>query len=105
MRDGTYLPVGTWIDYWTGRRYEGPATLDGYPAPLDRLPLFVKAGSIVLMWPEGTLSWRTRDTTELDLDVYPGAEAAFTLYEDDGWPRGSAGSPTSRRRCSWPAQR
>ena len=70
-----YLPAGTWIDYWNGVRYEGPTTLDGYSAPLERLPVFVKAGSIVPMWPEGTLSWQTRDTAELDLDVYPGARA------------------------------
>ena len=52
--------------------------------------MFVKAGSIVPLWPEGTLSWRTRDRTELDLDVYPGADGAFTLYEDDGVSRAYA---------------
>jgi len=42
------------------------------------------------MWPEGTLSWRTRDRSQLDLDVYPGASGAFTLYEDDGVSRAYA---------------
>src|SRR5258708_21817654 len=40
------------------------------------------------MWPEGTLSWQTRDRRQLDLDVYPQAAGAFTLYEDDGVTRG-----------------
>jgi alpha-glucosidase len=88
VRDGIYLPAGRWVDYWSGQAYVGPLTLNGYHAPPERLPLFVKAGSIVPMWPEGTLSWRTRDRTELDLDVYPGADGAFTLYEDDGVSRG-----------------
>jgi alpha-glucosidase len=85
-RDGIYLPAGTWIDYWTGERHQGPTTIDGYRAPLERLPLFVKAGSIIPMWPEGTLSWRTRHQGQIDLDIY--GEGTFTLYEDDGVTRG-----------------
>jgi alpha-glucosidase len=90
VRDGIHLPAGTWTDYWTGQVYVGPVTLDDYPAPPERLPLFVKGGSIIPMWPEGTLSWRTRDRTELDLDVYPRDDGAFTLYEDDGVTRAYA---------------
>ncbi|WP_225726520.1 MULTISPECIES: TIM-barrel domain-containing protein [unclassified Nocardia] len=87
VRDGIYLPEGTWIDYWTGRTWTGPTTVDGYNAPLDTLPLFVRAGAVVPMWPDGTRSWRTRDTGVLDLDIYPQAEGAFTLTEDDGVTR------------------
>ena len=90
VRDGIYLPAGTWVDYWTGERREGPVRLHGYPAPLDRLPLFVKGGSIIPMWPEGTQSWQTRDTSQLDLDVYPDGAGTFTLYEDDGVTRAHA---------------
>jgi alpha-glucosidase (family GH31 glycosyl hydrolase) len=90
VRDGIYLPAGTWIDYWTGKRHRGPVRLHGHPAPLDRLPLFVKAGSIIPMWPEGTLSWATRDTAQLDLDIYPDGDSTFTLYEDDGVTRAHA---------------
>jgi hypothetical protein len=89
-RDGIYLPKGTWTDYWTGQAFTGPLTLNGYSAPPDRLPLFVKGGSIVPMWPEGTLSWKTRDRSRLDLDVYPAQAGSFTLYEDDGTSRGYA---------------
>jgi len=88
VRARLYLPRGTWTDYWTGQVYTGPITLRDYPAPPERIPVFVKAGSIVPMWPEGTLSWRTRDRSELDLDVYPRADGDFTLYEDDGVSRG-----------------
>ncbi|MCA1844260.1 MAG: DUF5110 domain-containing protein, partial [Actinobacteria bacterium] len=87
VRDGIYLPAGTWFDYWTGEQYRGPIRLHDHPAPLDRLPLFVKGGSIIPMWPEGTLSWMTRDTGRLDLDIYPDGDSTFTLYEDDGVSR------------------
>jgi alpha-glucosidase len=87
VREDIYLPAGTWIDYWSGERHPGPVWIDAYPAPLDRLPLFVKAGSIVPMWPEGTRSWARRDTTRLDLDIYPEGRSSFELYEDDGVTR------------------
>jgi alpha-glucosidase (family GH31 glycosyl hydrolase) len=90
VRDGIHLPAGTWTDYWSGQAYVGPITLNDYPAPPDKLPLFVKGGSIIPMWPEGTLSWRTRDRSELDLDVYPRDDGTFTLYEDDGVSRAYA---------------
>lgn len=86
-RNGIYLPKGTWVDYWTGKTYQGPTTVNGYQAPLDTLPLFVKAGAVVPMWPQGTLSWQTRDTTRLDYDIYAQGQSDFTLYEDDGTTR------------------
>ncbi|MCP2338463.1 hypothetical protein FHU30_003818 [Actinomadura rupiterrae] len=86
-RDGIYLPKGTWTDYWTGRTYQGPVTLDHYKAPLDTLPLFVRAGAVVPMWPKGTTSWQTRDKSRLSLDVYPQGHSSFTAYEDDGATR------------------
>ena len=96
VRRAIYLPPGTWIDHWSGEGQAGPVRLVDHPAPLERLPLFVKAGSIVPLWPEGTRSWRSRDTAWLDLDVYPGAPGAFTLYEDDGVTRQYA-----EGRCAW----
>ncbi|GAA1255636.1 hypothetical protein GCM10009665_52690 [Kitasatospora nipponensis] len=86
-RDGIYLPKGTWVDYWTGKTYQGPTTLDGYRAPLDTLPLFVRAGAVVPMWPQGTLSWQSRDTGRLDYDIYAQGQSSYTLYEDDGTTR------------------
>lgn len=87
VRNGIYLPKGTWTDYWSGRTYHGPTTVNGYKAPLDTLPLFVRGGSIVPMWPKGTTSWETRDKSELDYDIYPQGTTDYTLYEDDGVTR------------------
>ncbi|MGV9632014.1 NPCBM/NEW2 domain-containing protein [Streptomyces sp. NPDC003487] len=87
VRDGIYLPKGTWIDYWSGRVYQGPTTVNGYQAPLDTLPLFVKAGAAVPMWP-GIRSYRDRTAgSPLAWDVYPQGRSSFTLYEDDGVTR------------------
>nr|WP_238361894.1 DUF5110 domain-containing protein [Actinopolymorpha pittospori] len=87
-RDGIYLPQGTWVDYWTGRTYQGPTTLNDYPAPLSTLPLFVKGGAIVPMFPDGTTDWQQgKNAGQLDLDVYPQGDTTFTAYEDDGHTR------------------
>ncbi|MEU5792883.1 TIM-barrel domain-containing protein [Streptomyces sp. NPDC047813] len=101
-RDGIYLPKGTWTDYWTGRTYHGPTTVDGYHAPLDTLPLFVREGAIVPMWPKGTTSWQTRDRHELDWDLYPSAHGTshYTLYEDDGVTRDFAKGAAATQRVS-----
>ena len=99
-RDGIYLPAGTWVDYWTGRTYTGPTTVNGYHAPLDTLPLFVRAGAIVPMWPQGTQSWQTRDTGELDYDLYPRGESTFTTYEDDGVTRGYQQGASATQRVT-----
>ncbi|MEU0626121.1 NPCBM/NEW2 domain-containing protein [Streptomyces sp. NPDC005989] len=86
-RDGIYLPKGTWTDYWSGRTYEGPVTLDDYSAPLDTLPLFVKGGASVPMWP-GIRSYKDRNPgSPLAWDIYPQGKSSFTLYEDDGVTR------------------
>ncbi|MFB7906012.1 TIM-barrel domain-containing protein [Kitasatospora sp. NPDC056076] len=98
VRNGIYLPEGTWTDYWTGRTYQGPTTIDNYSAPLDTLPVFVKGGAIVPMWPQGTLSWQNRDKGELDYDLYPKGDSSYTLYEDDGVTRQyNAGSSATQQ--------
>jgi alpha-glucosidase len=85
-RDGIYLPSGVWIDYWTNHVYRGPITVDHYPAPLDTLPLFVRAGAVIPMWPS-MLHYREKAKTPLTLDVYPAGTSHFDLYEDDGATR------------------
>lgn len=78
-----YLPKGCdWYDYWTNRRYEGGryVTVD---APLDRMPIFVKAGSI-LPTAEGLQYASQKPDQPMKLYIYPGADAAFTYYEDEG---------------------
>ena len=78
-----YLPKGAaWYDFWTGRRYGGGQTVT-LETRFDRVPMFVRAGSILPLGPEmqyvGEKAW-----DNLELRVYPGADANFTLYEDEG---------------------
>jgi alpha-glucosidase (family GH31 glycosyl hydrolase) len=77
-----YLPAGTaWYNYWTNQRFEGGQTIQ-VSAPIDTIPLFVKAGSIV---PLGSAVESTHDQQSIaHVKVYPGADGDFTLYSDDG---------------------
>lgn len=77
-----YLPAGTaWYNYWTNQRYEGGQTVE-VSAPIDTLPLFVKAGAII---PVGSAVESTHDKqTIAHVRVYPGASGTFALYSDDG---------------------
>ena len=77
-----YLPAGGWYDFWSGTRYDGPGgiTLD---APLDRLPLLVRAGAIVPMGPVVQHTGE-RPLDEITLLIYPDGASSFELYEDDG---------------------
>ena len=78
-----YLPAGTkWYDYWTNEVYEGGQDIKAN-APLAIMPLFVKAGSIVPVGPEVQYT-NEKAWDNLDIVVYPGADAEFTLYEDEG---------------------
>jgi alpha-D-xyloside xylohydrolase len=77
-----YLPKSAgWFDFWTGKRFEGGQTVKT-DAPLDRIPLFVKAGSIIPMGKIIQYSGERSDT--LEIRVYVGADAKFDLYEDEG---------------------
>ena len=78
-----YLPKGTdWYDFWTGNRMKGGQFVT-FQTTFDRVPMFVRAGSILPLGPEmqyvGEKAW-----DNLELRVYPGADATFTLYEDEG---------------------
>ncbi|WP_445190973.1 glycoside hydrolase family 31 protein [Sphingomonas sp. Tas61C01] len=77
-----YLPAGAdWYDYWTDQRHAGGQTID-VAAPIDQIPLFVRAGSIVPMGVK-VPSTATRQMIE-SIRVYPGRDARFSLYDDDG---------------------
>ena len=78
-----YLPKGTlWYDFWTGKSYRGGQSVT-LQTSLDRVPMFVRAGSILPLGPEmqytGEKPW-----DNLELHLYPGADGTFTLYEDEG---------------------
>jgi len=78
-----YLPESTdWFDFWTGKRIKGGQTIKT-EAPLDKIPLFIKAGSIVPMGPIVQYSGEKSADT-LEIRVYKGADAQFDLYEDEG---------------------
>ena len=76
------IPAGSgWYDFWTGRTLAGGQTVTA-AAPVDRLPIYVRAGSIVPYGPKIQYAMQTNDPIELR--VYRGADGAFTLYEDEG---------------------
>ena len=78
-----YLPKSTaWYDFWTGKRFTGGQTVKA-SAPQDRIPVFVKAGSIV---PMGKFMQYTSEKLmdTLEVRIYKGADGQFTLYNDEG---------------------
>lgn len=82
-----HLPVGTWVDWWTGDRISGGRDVT-VPAPLDRVPLFVRSGSILPMGP--VMQWsdeRPLDTLTFVVHPEPLRSPSTSLYEDDGFSR------------------
>jgi len=78
-----YLPAGTsWTDFWTGQPVKGGQTVAA-PAPIDRMPLYVKAGAIVPLGPYLQYAGE-KPADPIELRIYRGADGAFTLYEDEG---------------------
>jgi alpha-D-xyloside xylohydrolase len=76
-----YLPKATWYDFWTGEKLAGEQTIQA-AAPLEKLPLYVRAGSILPLGP--TMEWTTEKPEDpIELRIYPGADGDFTLYEDE----------------------
>jgi alpha-D-xyloside xylohydrolase len=77
-----YLPKSTsWYDFWTGEVLNGGQTLD-VQVPIEKIPLFIKAGSIIPMGP--FLQYATeKDADTIELRVYAGANGQFTIYEDE----------------------
>ena len=79
-----YLPQGIqWYDYWTNERLEGGQTIKA-DGTLAHCPVYVKAGSILPLCKKEVMNANIADWQTLDLLVYPGADATFTLYEDEG---------------------
>ena len=86
-RDGVYLPAGSvWADWYTGALFEGGQTLDGVDAPLSKIPLFVRAGAIIPMWPEMNF-FDAAPHDPMYLELWPAGNSSFSLYEDDGITR------------------
>jgi alpha-D-xyloside xylohydrolase len=76
-----YLPAAKWYDFWTGATIQGGRALDA-PSPIDRMPLYVRAGSILPLGPDVEYT-AEKSADPIEVRVYPGANGAFTLYEDE----------------------
>ena len=78
-----YLPHGLWYDFWTEEQVEGGREVSR-PVDLATMPLYVRAGAVL---PLGPVKQYTGEKLEAPLapSVYPGANGAFTLFEDDGF--------------------
>jgi alpha-D-xyloside xylohydrolase len=76
-----YLPEGAeWYDFWTGKKLAAGQSIDA-AAPIDVMPLYVKAGSIIPMGPE--MEYATQKPADsIELRIYPGADGTFKFYED-----------------------
>jgi alpha-D-xyloside xylohydrolase len=78
-----YLPPApAWYDFWTGAQLRGGQHFEAQ-APLDRIPLFVKAGSILPLGPEEEYAGQSPDAP-IELRIYRGADGTFNLYNDEG---------------------
>ena len=77
-----YLPAGGWYDFYTGVYYPGGGRITA-DAPYARMPLYVRAGSILPIGPAMEYTDQ-KPADEMLIVVYAGADARFTLYEDDG---------------------
>lgn len=94
-----WFPPGEWVDTFTGATHRGPGP-KRIVVPLDRMPVFARAGTVVSRQPYTGQSNREQ-ARELTLDVYPGADGGFTLYEDAGDGFGFARGESARTRLAW----
>jgi len=87
-RRDIHLPPGRWIDYWDGRQVLAGAEGRELDRPVDlaTIPVFVRAGAIVPMYPEMLYDGQ-KPIDEVTFDLYPQGESQYTLYEDDGATR------------------
>jgi alpha-glucosidase/alpha-D-xyloside xylohydrolase len=94
-----YLPAGCdWYNYWTNERIKGGQTITA-AAPIDTIPLFVRAGSIV---PLGSTVLSGQQSQAIaSIRVYPGADADFTLFSDDGSTYAYEKGQSSVTRLHW----
>jgi alpha-glucosidase len=77
-----YLPKDEWYDFWSGRRYVGPAQIE-VDAPLDRIPLFARGGAVIPT--QQAVEYTDQaPINPLTLEVYPRGDSSRAYYEDDG---------------------
>jgi alpha-glucosidase/alpha-D-xyloside xylohydrolase len=94
-----YLPAGCdWYNYWTNERLRGGQTIE-VDAPIDTLPLFVRAGSIVPLGSEVLSADEPQSIASVR--VYPGADGSFALFQDDGKTYAYEKGAGSVTKLSW----
>lgn len=85
IRNGIYLPDSnqTWVDYFTGKEYQGGQVINNFAAPIWKLPVFVKKGAIIPKTAAHNTpnQWNKADR---EFEIFPGGSSSFTMYEDDG---------------------
>ncbi|MBQ8866293.1 MAG: DUF5110 domain-containing protein [Bacteroidaceae bacterium] len=96
-----YLPenTGGWYDYWTGKQYNGKQSVET-AIGIDKIPLFIKAGSIIPFGPAKQYATEASDE-QTTLHIYPGADATFCLYEDEGTNHNYESGAYSRIPLAW----
>lgn len=83
VRDSIYFAKDAkWFDYWNGKEYQAGTWLETYKCPLDKLPVFVKGGAIIPLYPQMNYVWEKPADT-LTLQIWPYGNSQFNLYEDD----------------------
>lgn len=83
VRNGIYLPEGTWIDYFTGDKFTGNVILNNFDSPIWKLPVFVKNGSIIPMANPNNNVHEINKGLRI-YEIYPEGKTSFTEYDDDG---------------------
>lgn len=83
IRNGIYLPAGTWIDYMTGEKYEGECIVNNLACPIWKLPVFVKNGAIIPMANPNNNVAQINPNLRI-YEIYPDKHSSFTEYDDDG---------------------
>jgi alpha-D-xyloside xylohydrolase len=77
-----YMPAGAdWYDFWTGEKFTGGNKISKQ-TPLDIIPLYVKAGSVIPVGPNVQYA-EEKKWDNLEIRIYPGANGKFVLYEDE----------------------
>jgi alpha-D-xyloside xylohydrolase len=96
-----HLPAtpGGWFDFWTGELSQGGAAVTA-PAPLDSIPVYIRAGSLVPFGPELTYT-SEKPSDPITLFVYAGRDGSFELYEDDGATYGYETGAFARIPLTW----
>ncbi|MDD2598135.1 MAG: glycoside hydrolase family 31 protein [Kiritimatiellae bacterium] len=83
IRNGIYLPAGSWIDYFTGEGYQGGRIINHFESPIWKLPVFVKAGAIIPRTNPNNNVAQINQSLRI-YEIYPSGRSSFIDYDDDG---------------------